>query len=268
MRTQGEQGGRTEPGGLSGLLSGWRLAWSEQDSSRGGPRCEGRTHHRSPWAEVRPTHPGPENVLGPEPGGPLVHIVHQVEDIVIHAVLADRHFHGGVIHIEWPIREPGRPVPHKPVPEGDSSVRQDSARRRGTCARRPCSGPPSPVGWVDGAVVGRRELCGQKAPRSAPLPRDLGHLPLQGAQDLGVSPCPAPSPFLKCPLFTEGLTPAHGLTGTKGHSGTEPRAVQPDSAQAGCSHNAEASELLPEPHDAGPQRPPQLLGWGPGLSCL
>lgn len=204
------------------MLSGWRLAWSEQDSSRGGPRCEGRTHHRSPWAEVRPTHPGPENVLGPEPGGPLVHIVHQVEDIVIHAVLADRHFHGGVIHIEWPIREPGRPVPHKPVPEGDSSVRQDSARRRGTCARRPCSGPPSPVGWVDGAVVGRRELCGQKAPRSALLPRDLGHLPLQGAQDLGVSPCPAPSPFLKCPLFTEGLTPATASQGQRDTVGLNP----------------------------------------------
>ena len=71
-------------------------------------------------------------------------------------------------------------------------------------ACRPCSGPLSPINWKDKLVVSNESLVARRHCLSALW--DLGHVTLQGAQSMGVSPHPASSP--SCPFIPDSVPSA------------------------------------------------------------
>lgn len=113
--------------------------------------------------------------------------------------------------------------------------------------------------WADESFVDRR--------RHVSALWDLGHITLPGVQSLVISPHLASSPScpfilpVNLPCSKRGSPPACGLTGTKGQKGMEPRVVQPDSPQEGCSRDSKALELPPEPSFAAPGTTGTWLGF-------
>ena len=95
---------------------------------------------------------------------------------------------------------------------------QNSGAQR---ACSPCSGPLSPISWKDKLVVSNGSLVARRHRLSALW--DLGHVTLQGAQSMGVSPRLASSP--SCTFIPLTVSPlqrgAHPCLWPHRNKGTE-----------------------------------------------
>lgn len=170
----GGGGGRTAHRGLRAAAD-WRLtrlrsqARSERDTSPERPR---------PWAVMRPpgwdaAYPGPEDVRGPEPGGPQLRLLHQGLRVPLNGVRSDGLVHVRVQPVLGRPRELDPTLPGKPQPAGERTVEgphpktgsllqsrragraQPGLRAAGACS--PCRAP-SPHGTAGKSEVGKSEV--------------------------------------------------------------------------------------------------------------